>query len=520
MQTQQSERTNREHALEQEVERLRQENRAFNEMIKGRYGSNEHVINQLRDQLQDEVNARQLLERASARQYRLLIEQIPDGVMIMRGNALVFVNTALAGMLGTTAEHLLGQALLDMFFVDDKTAVKRWFGQLEHRFPEQCLQARCVTVEKNVVWIEGHPSLVTWEGEPAFLVTLRDISEHKQREITLTETARHLEQENTNLKTRSKERYRFGKIIGKSPAMQALYELIAHAAAADFNVAVYGESGTGKELIAQTIHAVSKRRDRPFVAVNCGAVPETLFESQFFGHRKGAFTGAQSNKQGYFEAADTGTLFLDEVGELSVVMQVKLLRALESGEYTPLGEQHARKVNVRIVAATNRDLKASVREGLMREDFFYRIHVITLTSPSLRDRKEDLPLLIEHFLTSYSGGELPSALPGAILEAMYLYDWPGNIRELQNELQRYLTTRRLEFMHTLTPSPSSAMMAAQSDTGIMASTTGFQEAVEAFEKRLIINALERQKGRKGKTAAALGINPKTLYKKMKKYHIL
>lgn len=512
-----TERKLREIALEREKEQLRQENSAFNAIIKDRHRSSETIIRQLSEQLQREISARERSERAGIRQSRLLVEQISDGVVIIRNNTLVFVNTALTTMLGVTSEQLLGKTPVDLFHENHKTHAEEWFAQLESSFPEQSLQAPCVTGEGQEIWTEGCPSLITWEGEPAILVTIRDISEQKLREIELEEETRHLEQENLNLRTISKERYRFGQIIGKSLAMQEMYELLAHAAASDFYVAIYGESGTGKELVAQTVHAMSDRHEQAFVTVNCGAIPETLFESEFFGHRKGAFTGAYSDKRGYFEAAHNGTLFLDEVGELNPLMQVKLLRALENGEYTPVGEHRARKADVRVVAATNKDLKDLVQRELMRQDFFYRIHVVTITVPPLRNRKEDLPLLIEHFLTRYSRDKQPATLPGRILEAMYTYDWPGNIRELQNELQRYLTTRRLEFIQTLTTEPGTGSEAFDESFGQQG--LGIQEAVEAFEKRLILKTLEQQGGHKGKTAEMLHINPKTLYKKMKKHQI-
>jgi transcriptional regulator with PAS, ATPase and Fis domain len=281
-------------------------------------------------------------------------------------------------------------------------------------------------------------------------------------------------------------------------------------------VVIYGESGTGKELVAQTIHRLSDRRDQRFVAVNCGAIPENLFESEFFGHRKGAFTGATRDKAGFFDVAHKGTLFLDEVGELSPTMQVKLLRALESREYIPLGDQTPKHADVRIVAATNRNLAEDVRTGGIRQDFFYRINVVAITLPPLRERREDIPLLIDHVLESYKTGTTPVTLPATILAALYRYDWPGNIRELQNVLQRYLTLGRLDFADSVEPVAGDALVEVESEPH----GAGLQDALDAVEKRLILNTLEAHQWHRGHTAAALGVTRRSLQRKMHKHGLM
>lgn len=316
----------------------------------------------------------------------------------------------------------------------------------------------------------------------------------------------------------SKDRYKFGEIIGRSPAIQEAYEHIVHAAASDAYLVITGESGTGKELVAQTIHRLSKRRKKTFVPINCGAIPESLFEREFFGHRKGAFTGADRDKPGFFDVAHGGTLFLDEVGELPLSMQVKLLRALQSGEYTPVGDQKVRQVDVRIIAATNRDLEEQRDQGLMRDDFFYRIYVIVINLPPLRDRKEDIPLLVDHFLEYYDKGDTGSTIPGRIMEILLQHNWPGNIRELQNAVQRYLAGERLEIIDTRQP---------KSDEQDDLSVTAFEQeglslrkALETFEKRLIAHVLEQHHGHTANTAKVLEIPLTTLYRKIKKYQLL
>ncbi|MCP4405618.1 MAG: PAS domain S-box protein [bacterium] len=457
--------------------------------------------------------------RNSEQQYRLLAESVADGIGIIRNEKWVFVNEALARMLGDTAEALLGKTPRGFLLDDYKKQRQKMSQQLE----QKASGAQSWPVLKYVVdddgrgvWMEERQGFILWQGEPAILIDMRDITRQKLREIEIQEEREHLRRENLQLRSTMKDRYQFGSLIGKSLAMQEVYELILKAAATDKDVLIYGESGTGKELIAGTIHELSKRERHNFVPVNCGAVPETLFEREFFGHRKGAFTGADSDKPGFFGSAHHGTLFLDEVGELSPALQVKLLRAIENGEYNSLGDNRPKTADVRIVAATNRDLKTLVRQGLMREDFFYRIHVIVITVPPLRTRKEDIPLLLEHFLKQYSENVPPAQLPARVLEAFYEYDWPGNVRQLQNTLSRYLTLGRLDFI-----SPR------QTDDGLVgdekiplpssAQLSSLHEAVETLERQLILKSLEQEHWHRRHAAEALGIPRKTLFRKMKKY---
>ena len=230
---------------------------------------------------------------------------------------------------------------------------------------------------------------------------ITDIDEQKRMEKELRISEAHLREENDRLRSSVEERHRFGDIIGQSPLMQEMYELLLLAASSDNNVILYGESGTGKELVAKTIHDMSTRRDENFVPINCGAIPENLLESEFFGHKKGAFTGANADKSGLIDDADKGILFLDEIGEIKPNFQVKLLRAIEGGGFTPVGGSELHHPDFRIIAATNRNLAEKVKTGQMRSDFFYRVHVIPIYLPPLRDRKEDIPLLTDHFLKAY-----------------------------------------------------------------------------------------------------------------------
>ena len=351
-----------------------------------------------------------------------------------------------------------------------------------------------------------HPeSLTELAARPDALGQLARVFQQMAREVESRQ--QHLKQQ---VEDAHKDRYKFGPIIGKSQVMQHVYEQMTHAAASDANVVICGESGTGKELVAQTIHQQSMRAKKAFVPVNCGAIPENLFESEFFGHRKGAFTGADRNKSGLLEAAHGGTLFLDEVGELPSAIQVKFLRALQNGEYTAVGAQKSQQVDVRIIAATNRHFVEQREQGIIRDDFFYRLYVIAIHLPPLRERKGDIPLLIEHFLKQYRSEDTP-ILSGGMIEALLRYNWPGNIRELQNTIQRYLAGEGLEFID----SPQLSTQAPPSMTKPV--DQNLREAIERFEKTLIGAVLKQQHYHNARAAEVLGIPLTTLYRKLKKY---
>ena len=330
-------------------------------------------------------------------------------------------------------------------------------------------------------------------------------------ELKASETSLH--EENIRLKANIKERYRFGKIIGKSPVMQEIYELILKAAASDAGVIVYGESGTGKELVAVAIHKMSDRKEKAFVPVNAGGVAETLLESEFFGYKKGAFTGANADKRGLLQSADKGTLFLDELGEIGPNLQAKLLRAIEGGGFTPVGGLEAETSDFRVIAATNKDLKEQVKKGLMREDFLYRIHIIPIHLPPLRERKEDIPLLIEHFMQNYPPSKNLPTITVAVMEALTSYDWPGNVRELQNTLHRYVTLKRLDFLGAPLSTPEVKFEPIRPKEGLL------RDAMGHFEREYILKQLEKYHWHRAKVASELGIDRRTLFKKMRSYGV-
>ena len=344
-----------------------------------------------------------------------------------------------------------------------------------------------------------------------------DITDRKRREEKISEDADLLRNENIVLRSAMKERYRFENIVGKSRVMQTVYELVVRAAASNAHVIIYGESGTGKELVARAIHNLSNRCEERFVPVNSGAISEHIIESEFFGYRKGAFTGAEKDKEGFLGTADGGTLFLDEIGDIGPNLQVKLLRAIEGGGYTPVGGNRVIKPDLRIVAATNKNLKRLVDKGLMREDFFYRVHIIPIRLPALRDRKEDIPLLVDYFLSDFDdGGQVPS-MGGKMMEAFLRHDWPGNVRELQNVLHRYMTLGEIDFMGNSSDRTADGPKQTRFIRESPDSCGPLNDIVAEFEKGVILNALEENRWQKARTAIALGIHRKTLFTKMKKF---
>ncbi|AMO23952.1 sigma-54 dependent transcriptional regulator [Ramlibacter solisilvae] len=310
----------------------------------------------------------------------------------------------------------------------------------------------------------------------------------------------------------------FGHLVGTSEPMRRVYEQIARVAGTSVTVLLAGESGTGKELVARTVHDLSRRRSRPFLAVNCGAISPNLIESEIFGHERGSFTGAERQHLGFFERAHGGTLFLDEVTEMSPALQVKLLRVLESGTFMRVGSTTPQETDVRVVAATNRDPDEAVSSGALRRDLFYRLNVFPIDMPPLRERQEDLPLLVQHFLQEMGQreGALKHATPAA-LQRLAQYRWPGNVRELRNALQRaYVMTTGDEITDQWLPRDVLVEPAAAASRREMLEVQVGTPLAEV-EKRVILATLEHFGHQKERTAAALGVSLKTLYNRLKEY---
>jgi two-component system response regulator PilR (NtrC family) len=334
-----------------------------------------------------------------------------------------------------------------------------------------------------------------------------------------------LETENTLLKQVVEDRYKWGNIIGKSEKMREIYELVKKVSPTKSNVLLAGESGTGKELVAKAVHYNSPRKNRPFVILNCGAIPENLLESELFGHMRGAFTGAISNKHGLFETADKGTIFLDEIGELPLSMQVKLLRVIQDREFTRVGGTEPIRVDVRIISATNKDIEDAVRKGEFREDLFYRLNVIQLRLPNLREKKDDIPLLAQNFLHLFSA-ELDKDIRQISPDAMRLlmnYDYPGNVRELQNMIERAVALEGSNILsvENLASYIDEQRNLARSEINLEIPKEGIdlEKVVENLEKTLILKALEKTKGVKKRAAELLNINFRSMRYRLEKYRI-
>jgi len=323
--------------------------------------------------------------------------------------------------------------------------------------------------------------------------------------------------ENKSLRSELEERYDLSNIVGTSGPMKQVYEQIAQVAQTATTVLVRGESGTGKELIAHAIHYNSPRASRPFVKVSCAALPDTLIESELFGYEKGAFTGAQARKRGRFELAHGGTLFLDEVGELNLATQVKLLRVLQEGEFERLGGTETIKADIRLIAATNRDLEAAMAERQFREDLYYRLNVFSIFVPPLRDRKPDVMLLADHFLIKYARrhNKRIKRIATPAIDMLMSYHWPGNVRELENIVERAVLTCDGQVIHGH-DLPPTLQTAEASGTAVQSSLS---DAIEQFEKDLIVDALKSSRGNRAKAARLLGTTERIIGYKIRKYEI-
>ena len=316
----------------------------------------------------------------------------------------------------------------------------------------------------------------------------------------------------------SEQTFRPERIIADSAAMKDVLRRATKVAPSDVSILLRGESGTGKEVIARFIHAQSRRADKPLVTVNCGAIPENLLESELFGHVKGAFTGAIESRLGLFKMADGGTIFLDEVGEIPLLLQVKLLRVLQEGEFIRVGEDYATRVSVRVIAATNRDLEAAMQEGAFRQDLYYRLNVVPIHIPPLRERREDIPALVNHFLSKFQTAEKPIIIAPEAAQILYEYDWHGNVREVENAIEHAAV---LCEDNRITPDDLPAVMrkASAAQTAAPAPVPAGMLPLEEMEKRTIISALKKTGGNQTRAAELLGITRRTLGYRLKKYNL-
>lgn len=443
--------------------------------------------------------------------------------------------------------HIVNQSLVDLRQSQNRYAVKKWESagfdiaifpiEIEREFMGTVVAMGFVkdaneTHRRKELSDVFSAHGITPENIPAFIDGLRFLtSSEKNHFMDLVELISReivtLHVEITSREERIKElnkelgsRYKYDNMIGKSKAMQSLYSLMDKIKTADSTVLIQGENGTGKELIAKSIHYNSLRKDRPFVIQNCSAFNDNLLESELFGHVKGSFTGAHKDKKGLFELADKGTFFLDEIGDTSPQMQVKLLRVLQEGTFTPVGGLEMKRVDVRIVAATNRDLRKMVEEGTFREDLYYRLNVINIRVPPLRERKEDIPLLSDFFIdvACKKAGVPKRILTKRALEKLYDYSFPGNVRELQNEMERAVVLSGQE-NKILADMLSPKILESNEITKVQGTRVSgtLKDAIEDLEKDLIREGLRRTGWNKSKLAKELGISRAGLIMKVEKY---
>jgi PAS domain S-box-containing protein len=481
----------------------------------------------------------QVFERIQ-QQNRLILGAVGEGIygLDTRGQT-TFINPAAERILGWSAVDMIGQDAHHLFHHSHSDG--RAFEVNQCPIHASFSDGQVHRVDHEVFWHKsGEPIAVEYTSTPIFemgrlvgaVVLFRDIRERQRTEARLRDALSEVEQlktrlemENQYLQEEINAHGNHHEIVGESPAVKHLLQQIELVAATDANVLVTGESGTGKELVARAIHASSPRRDRPLIRVNCAAVPRELFESEFFGHLKGAFTGAVSNRVGRFELADGGTLFLDEVGEIPLELQSKLLRVLQDRQFEPVGDNRTRAVDVRVIAATNRDLRDMVARGAFREDLYFRLNVFPIRSVPLRERLEDIPLLASHFLERASLAFNKPGIRMSLTQVAVLqqYTWPGNIRELQNVIERQTIVSRdgrVSFHEVLAPSaPSSGPVSS------IAQCEPEPTADKDWERQMKLNAisvLKRTAGKvsgEGGAAQLLGLKPTTLASRLKKWGV-
>jgi len=426
-----------------------------------------------------------------------ILDCVPDGVFAVDASwQITLFNSAAEQITGVPREEAIGRPCCEVFrasICETACALK------------QTLATHRPVLNKVVYIVNAHGERIPISISTAVLKDARG------RVIGGVESFRDLRLVE-ELRQQAEQQVSFSDIIGRSAAMRRLFDLLPPVAESDSTVLIEGASGTGKELVARAIHQLSRRREKRFVALNCGALPDTLLESELFGYKAGAFTDAKKDKPGRFALAEGGTLFLDEVGDISPAMQARLLRVLQERVYEPLGAVEPVPCDVRVIAATNKSLSALVREGRFREDLFYRINVVRLELPSLRERREDIPLLIDYFISSFNRlkGRDIAGVSDAVLARLMEYDFPGNVRELENIIEHAFVLCRgglIELDH-LPPHLRGDQEGVHS--GLPAGLT-----LAAMEKLLIQDALRRHKGNRAAAARELGINVSTLFRKLK-----
>lgn len=368
-------------------------------------------------------------------------------------------------------------------------------------------------IHGKIKYIEGHPTAFSLGNDQIVISTIIDVTDKVLREERLKTGCERLERENKRLQIKLQKGEEI--FIGEGPAMRKTMHMALQMGKNETNLVITGETGTGKSMLAKIIHNASSRRNEPFVMVNCAAIPDSLLENEFFGHVKGAFTGAQDKQVGYLGAAHKGTLFLDEVGELAPSMQAKLLHAIEEKRYIPIGGNQYMESDVRLICATNRDLVRMVKEGKLREDFFYRIFVVNIAIPPLRERKDDLPRLVKFFFNKFNTLDISPQIPDHLMEIFLAYEWPGNVRELQNVILRYLATGQVQLFSS---GQDKLKYVAHEEIQTTKEET-LEQVLLRTEREYILKTMDQCQGSKIRTAEKLGVNLRTFHRRCAKLGI-
>ncbi len=461
--------------------------------------------------------------KESEEKYRNLVEMANDGIIIIQDKIIKYVNPRFKEIAGYVPEDILNLPFADYVHKDTlSTTMERYGNHLKGKDIPSMYESALIHKNGKKVPVEFNVGEMPWQDNPALIVEIRDITKRKQAEEDLKKALQEVErlknrlqEENIYLQQEIKLTYNFEEIISQNKEFKKVLGKVEQVASTDATVLILGETGTGKELIARAVHHISARRDRPLVKVNCAALPPNLIESELFGHERGAFTGALARKIGRFELADKGTIFLDEIGDLPMELQVKLLRVLQEGEFERLGNPKSIKVDVRVITATNRGLVKLVENGKFREDLYYRLNVFPIRIPPLRERRDDIPLLVNHFILKYGKkvGKKFKSIPHKVMESLLNYHWPGNIRELENIIERAVILSPKDHIELRD------WLRQKEEVPVEDSTIS---TLEEAEKKHILKALEltkwRVSGEKG-AARILGMNDQTLVSRMKKLHI-
>ena len=456
------------------------------------------------------------------------IERAATSILWIDSNALIIrANGAACQGLGYSMPELLSMTVHD-FDPDYTPQIWPAFWSRLKRERFLTFDSRHKSKEGRIYPVEVSCNYLDFEGKGYTCTFARDITERIEREEALKKALaelalikKRLQAENVYLQEEISVINNFDDIVTDSDAFKRVLSKIEQVAPTDATVLVLGETGAGKELVARAIHDLSRRRDRPLVKINCAALPANLIESELFGHEKGAFTGALSRKIGRFELADGGTLFLDEIGDLAPELQAKLLRVLQEGEFERLGDSRTRKVDVRVLAATHRNLEHAIEEGLFREDLFYRLNVFPIVCPPLRERREEVPMLVRHFAKRHAQnmGKVIENIPREVMEALQSYDWPGNVRELQNIIERAVIITRGPTLQLGDWLPRRSVDAPATKPATLQEV---EDKKDQLERDHIVEVLQstrwRVRGPQG-AAAILGLKPTTLEARMKKLGI-